>query len=227
MGLPAIGCRLWALAPQASIRTPVVRYGCLRPRFSHSPFLPLLLVCLFLPASASAQSESILVTPETRKTPRGALWRAAAVPGWGQIYNEQYIKLPFVYGGLAGFTAGAIHFTSRHRRWDRAFRYIRAEELIDAGNLDENPCPSCLTEYNLVLAEINLNSVSSSAIRGNRDIFRRNRDLLYVGVGLWYGLTVLDAFVSAHLLDFDVGEDLTVALYPHPHGLAATLHWGH
>lgn len=171
---------------------------------------------------ATAQTESVVIEP-TAKTPRGALWRAAAVPGWGQIYNEQYVKLPFVYGGLAGFTAGAVFYTHRHRRWDRAFRYIRAEELIEAGDLDENPCPSCVEEYNLVLEEVNLSSVSSSALRQNRDIFRRNRDLLYVGVGLWYGLTVLDAYVSAHLLDFDVGEDLTLAFFPHPQGIMASV----
>lgn len=195
------------------------------PLFSRSQTLFLcctafLLTLCFLPAQA--QTESVVIDP-TAKTPRGALWRAAAVPGWGQIYNEQYVKLPFVYGGLAGFTAGAVFYTNRHRRWDRAFRYIRAEELIEAGDLDENPCPSCVEEYNLVLEEVNLSSASSSALRQNRDIFRRNRDLLYVGVGLWYGLTVLDAYVSAHLLDFDVGEDLTLAFFPHPQGIMASV----
>jgi hypothetical protein len=34
-------------------------------------------------------------------SPRGALWRAAAAPGWGQLYNRQYYKIPFVYAGLA------------------------------------------------------------------------------------------------------------------------------
>jgi len=34
-------------------------------------------------------------------SPRGALWRAAVAPGWGQIYNRDYIKVPFVWAGLA------------------------------------------------------------------------------------------------------------------------------
>ena len=64
--------------------------------------------------------------------------------------------------------------------------------------------------------------------KAQRDNLRRNRDLLYFGIVFWYGLTVLDAFVSAHLLDFDVGEDLTVTFFPHPtaSGLTATLRWG-
>ena len=65
-------------------------------------------------------------------------------------------------------------------------------------------------------------------IRSQRDNLRRNRDLLYFGLVFWYGLSVLDAVVSAHLMDFDVGEDLTVALYPEPvtSGLTATVRWG-
>ena len=64
--------------------------------------------------------------------------------------------------------------------------------------------------------------------RAQRDNLRRNRDLLYFGFVFWYGLSVLDAFVSAHLMDFDIGVDLTVALYPVPaaSGLTATVRWG-
>jgi hypothetical protein len=60
-------------------------------------------------------------------------------------------------------------------------------------------------------------------LKSNRDNLRRNRDLLYIGIGLFYGLSILDAYVSAHLLDFDVGEDLSLSVYPAPGGAAASI----
>ncbi|HED08391.1 MAG TPA: hypothetical protein ENI57_09775, partial [Ignavibacteria bacterium] len=32
------------------------------------------------------------------KSPMGAVLRSAILPGWGQIYNESYIKAPIIWG---------------------------------------------------------------------------------------------------------------------------------
>lgn len=160
---------------------------------------------------------------ETAHTPQGAVWRSAVIPGWGQVYNGQIYKVPVVYVGLAGMAAGAIYYSREHRLWDRAFRYQRAEELIASGALDDNPCMACLDDYERLLEEKEVEAISSNQLRPIRDNLRRNRDLFVVGVGLWHGLAVLDAYVSAHLLDFDVGDDLTISVQPRAHGIAATM----
>ena len=179
------------------------------------------------PPSDSAISES-----ETRPafleghTPQGALWRAAAVPGWGQVYNRQYLKLPFVYAGLAGIVWLAYQNNERYLLFRHAYQYRANEEgLYPDGS--EKPPGSYVTDYNRVRALLGANGdVRSSDLRSFRDTYRRNRDLSYFGIGLVYGLTLLDAYVSAHLLDFDVGEDLTVSVRPGPDGVAAALRVG-
>jgi|GEM_PF-1618685 hypothetical protein len=53
------------------------------------------------------------ISPSTDKTkkpwPTGALLRSAVVPGWGQVYNKQYIKA-VIYGG----TEIALAYTTAH-----------------------------------------------------------------------------------------------------------------
>lgn len=181
--------------------------------------------------SDTAAVPVVVVSATDGRSPRGAVRRALLVPGWGQIYNGQVYKVPFVYAGLAGFVGGAVYYTQEHRFWDRAFLYIRSEELIQTGEQEANAFAAFEAEYlELIAQENNGQPVASSRIRPVRDNLRRNRDLFYFGCGLWYALTVLDAYVSAHLLDFDVGDDLSVRLVPTPNGVSATaivaLPWG-
>jgi hypothetical protein len=160
-------------------------------------------------------------------SPRGALRRALIVPGWGQVYNRQYWKLPIVYAGIGSVTALAIGFGKQHRLYTRAYQYKAWEEKVERGEEETNLFPDYQDEYQKVIsARCGGCEVNSSAIRPFRDKFRRNRDLSLFGIGLVYGLSVLDAFVNAHLLDFDVGEDLTVQVYPFAEGVAASVRIG-
>lgn len=144
-------------------------------------------------------------------SPRGALWRALAVPGWGQYYNRQYLKIPFVYGGLAG---GGFAFYEMRRRYN-LYRHAHLFEIgrrraQDTG--EENP----YQQYEDASSEVRnrLGELRPKQLRELRDKYRRWRDLSIVGTGLFYALTILDAYVSAHLLTFNVGEELDLAIRP-------------
>ena len=161
------------------------------------------------------------------RSPRGALWRAAAVPGWGQLYNRQYLKMPFVYAGLGGIVALALRMNGRYLLFRHAYQHKADDEGLYAEG--ETPPPDAYaTDYAQVLVLLNAvgSDVPASTLEQYRDNYRRNRDLSYIGIGLVYSLTVIDAFVAAHLLDFDVGEDLTVSVRPGPEGVAAALRLG-
>jgi hypothetical protein len=143
-------------------------------------------------------------------SPRGALWRTAAVPGWGQYYNRQYYKIPFVYAGLAGLAFRIYRSQQRYLLFDRAHLFGLGRER-EGGN----PYSQYESQFNQVKDEVFLGgTVRLREVRNQRDQFRRRRDLAILGVGLFYALTLLDAYVSAHLLTFDVDEELAVRVRP-------------
>ena len=150
----------------------------------------------------------------------------------GQLYNRHYLKLPLVYAGLGAFAGGAILVNRRYLLYRHAYLYT-ARKNGDGTHV----FPEYAAEYSKLLGRLglapeeNLSSQEVASrrarlepqIRAQRDNLRRNRDLLYFGVVFWYGLSILDAFVSAHLLDFDVSDDLALSLLGPPGTM--TMRW--
>lgn len=186
-----------------------------------------LLVWVANPASAQQLlADSVFVPSTSTHSPRGALWRSAAVPGWGQLYNGQRIKLPFIYAALGVLGYQAWSANSDYVLYREAYQYKAWQELVDAGQQETNPKAGFQSSYDQLAAEFG--AISSRPLRTQRNNFRRSRDLSFIGVGLVYGLAMLDAYVSAHLLDFDVGENLHFQVAPGPEGLgfSARIHLG-
>jgi len=186
----------------------VIRYGCV--------MLLLLVGGSAVSLRATAQPDSVRTErlraqgyPENH-TPRRALWRAAALPGWGQVYNRQYLKLPFVYAGLGGIVYNAVRNQNRYRLYRRANQFAVGRDENPDG---ENPFAQYEPQYNEVLREIG-QGASANLIRQQRDAYQRQRNLMIVGTGVFYALTIVDAYVSAHLLTFDVGDDLSMQVHP-------------
>lgn len=146
-------------------------------------------------------------------SPSGALWRSLAAPGWGQIYVGQPVKAPFVIGALGGLAGLSIYLNSRYTRYRHAYLYVVNEETPDATTPNpDNPFASFFQDW------IDSGAQSATTIRQLRDDGRRNRDLAILGTGLVYALQALDAYVAAHLVDFDVSEDLSLHVLPSVEG---------
>lgn len=200
----------------------------LRPVFIQAVILTLVICCSLSPRASAQATDSLVLQRTTTEahSPRRALIRGAIIPGGGQIYNRQYLKLPFVYGALGGITYFASYNWRQHKLYTRAFQYKGWQEAVDAGSAETNPYPQFQDDYQQLVNNLGQgNDIPSSRIKPLRDNFRRNRDLSLFGIGLVYGLTLIDAFVSAHLLDFDVDEDLTMHVMPHPSGATLAAKW--
>ncbi len=142
-----------------------------------------------------------------RRDPDVALRRSLLAPGWGQIYNGDAYKLPFVWSGLAAFGGLAIYNEREYRRMQRVVRFAEFPERYPEHADDA-------AEYQPFIA-----AGRTAPLIDLRDSFRRSRDLSVVRLGLWYALTAVDAYVSAHLSDFDADPDFRFTLAPTPDAL--------
>lgn len=130
-------------------------------------------------------------------SPRKATIRSAIIPGWGQIYNKKYWKVPIVYGALG--TCVGIFFYNRTEYIDarNAYRY----------KLDNDPS-------NDALIKPRFRPVDPESIRRYRNDVRQNVDYSVLFFLICWGLNVVDATVDGHLKTFEVNENLSLHLKP-------------
>ena len=148
-----------------------------------------------------AKRENKLFVPD----PNRAVWLSLVFPGGGQIYNRKYWKLPIFYGGFLGcFYA----FT-----WNQQMYMDYSQAYLDI--MDDNPDTNSYLDMFPPSYDIDNNVERFKTVFKNRkDRFRRWRDLsafCFVGV---YLLSVVDAYVDAHLSAFDISDDLSLQLSP-------------
>ena len=140
-------------------------------------------------------------------SPYKASVRSAILPGWGQIYNHSYWKLPIIYGAL-GTTAYIFTYnlkTYKELKFAYSARYQAALPRYDSNSTYAGPYQDS-TAYK-TLKPVYQNAPLNS-IKTNRDDFRRNIDYSVLVFLIFWGLNVIDASVDAHLKTFDVSPDL-------------------
>ncbi len=140
--------------------------------------------------------------------PQKALRRALVVPGGGQFYNHQPVKAGIFYAGVAGIAALYLHNNRQYHLYQHVFRYAERPERYPQYADEAAPFQTLI------------GNGGKGRIREARDKARRNRDLSAIGGGVWYALSVLDAYVGAHLIDFDTGDALSLRVAPAPGGFA-------
>lgn len=122
--------------------------------------------------------------------PSRAAFYTTVVPGLGQIYNKKYWKLPLVYAGIG---TPVYFWVDNQRNYDR-YRNEYKKRL--QGIKDENdPIFGRLDDQRLI---------------DGQNFYRRNRDLSVVITLGFYILSIVDANVDAHLMQFNVNDKLTV-----------------
>ncbi len=123
-------------------------------------------------------------------TPSRAAFYSAILPGLGQAHIGKAWKVPIVYGAI-GFSA--YSYLDNH---DQMKRYRSAYKRRLAGYSDD--------EFQSIFPE------NDKLLDGMR-FHKSYRDISMLFVLGFYMLNILDANVSAHLMQFNVSDDLSVS----------------
>jgi hypothetical protein len=129
--------------------------------------------------------------------PSKAAFYSAVLPGLGQAYNKKYWKIPIVYAALG---TGVYFYKMNDNRYNR---YRDAYKRRLAGYQDDE-------FYGDIPGQPR---IEDDALIRAQKILKKNKEIsILVTLGL-YALNIIDANVDAHLIQFNVDENLT--LQPH------------
>lgn len=142
----------------------------------------------------SSQLTQIKTIDYNPLSPSKAAFYSAIFPGAGQIYNNRYWwQLPLIYGGMATSIYFYIDNSNEYDRFRTAFKRRKAglpDEFTDANGVQ---------------------IISDAGLESAQRQLRQNRDLSLLTTVLIYVLQIVEASVTAHLLQFDDTDTLTIS----------------
>ncbi len=173
-------------------------------RLRYLLILGVLFICLATQTSVGqATADSIstdTIVPQKKKgsifsgRPGKSMLMSLVIPGAGQIYNKSYLRVPFVWGAVGGM-GYLVHVNTQ--------QYNCLRDAYKA-SIDMEPYefPAHCDDY--------VGITNSAQLRLLRDNANEARQLSIVGFTLVWLANGIDAFVNAHLKDFDLDEDLSI-----------------
>ncbi len=124
--------------------------------------------------------------------PARSAFYSAVLPGLGQAYNRKYWKIPIVYGAIG--TALYFYFDN-DKIYDR-YRYAYKRRL--AGFTDDE-----------FYGPNEVPFISQDALIRAQRALKRNKEVsMLITVGM-YVLNIIDANVDAHLLQYNIDDNLS------------------
>lgn len=176
-----------------------------------------ILICLlisFIGYAQTSQDSTLVVTEMTKiqdtvarseinvLAPAKAAFYSAILPGLGQAYNKRYWKVPLAIGAV---TTGVLIYNYNNKQYKRIRDAYKSRlagfDTDEYWGTDANGNP---------LASPRI--PTDGLIRAQRSANRNREISMMVTIGL-YALNIIDANVDAHLLQYNVDQNL--ALKPH------------
>ncbi|GAA5222217.1 DUF5683 domain-containing protein [Membranihabitans marinus] len=120
--------------------------------------------------------------------PKKAVMLSFILPGAGQVYNRSWWKTPLIYAGLGVGVYAIVDNRSKYKEFQTA--YIK--------RINNEPDAPYLTLY-----------PNDETIKRIRDIYYKRFQLGIIGTAAVYLLNGVEAYVDAHLKNFEISEDLS------------------
>jgi hypothetical protein len=144
--------------------------------------------------------------------------RLAFVPGLGQAYNRDYWKTPIVLltiaGGIYSYKLNDLKYQDYLSAYKQFYNLDNKTETF--GGLDQSSARSTVSVRirNLFNTKIAYRDLTHDMVARNKDYWRRNRNISLIATGVIYSLSIMEAYVAAHLKSFDISNDLSVRMAP-------------
>ncbi len=145
-----------------------------------------ILIIFFTLFSIIANSQKI------EKKPSKAALYSTLLPGLGQAYTNKYWKIPIIYAGL--ITSG-YYVNDNYQKYN-----LYKDTFIDRVNGEKND------QFINIYSDNDLQTLTS--------FYRRNTEVSSLLFLLTYILNILDASVNAHLVNYDISENISINLIP-------------
>lgn len=132
----------------------------------------------------SVKKDSKPVKFRMTKSPMTAVLYSALLPGLGQFYNKSYWKIPLIalIGGYFGYEIVKNNND-----------FLSYRDLYESSQTTANPSGNQL-------------------LKTYREFYRDQRDQFILYFGIMYLINLADAYVDAHLFDFDVSDKVRLGL---------------
>lgn len=147
--------------------------------------------------------------PDSTHKPATAVRRSAMIPGWGQVYNHTWWKLPVIYTTLGLFGQSVVSYQRSYHQ------YLEVYKLVKDPRRPRPPVGDPVR----TLYERN-KSATPSQLDNLQSNYQRNMQLSVLGfIGFW-GIQVIDAYIDAKFIhSYTVDRNLSVDITP---GIATT-----
>lgn len=162
-------------------------------------FLVLPFIVLSQKSSDLGEAKNLIIEDTIQRKPFNPLrpskaaFYSAVLPGLGQAYNKRYWKIPIVYAAIG---AGIYFYVDNKNEYNR---YRDAYKRRLAGFTDDEFWGTGSSP-----------AISNDALIRAQQTLRRNKDLSLLLTILAYTLNIVDANVDAHLLQFNVDDNLAI-----------------
>jgi len=138
-------------------------------------------------------------SPDSTHSPSLAVKRSAIVPGWGQLYNHKWWKLPLVYAGLGEFGYGFFWNRNQYKT------YLRVRELR---KFEDKPVATDTREVQELYTWAS--RATPEQLENRVNYHQRNLQLCILGFAGFWGLQLIDTYIDAkfrhsYTMDRDLG----------------------
>lgn len=128
-------------------------------------------------------------------SPAKAAFYSAVLPGLGQAYNKKYWKIPIIYAGIGT----SLYFYDQNNRQYHRFRDAYKRRL--AGFRDDE----------FINQSTNTEILSNESLINAQKFHSKNKEISILVAAVFYILNIVDANVDAHLMNFNVDENLSLS----------------